>query len=154
MTNKNKGALLNMIKIEYPSGFGPENNLPLDISNSFVFDIPAGYLGEFSCYLGSGLEYAICIYSMASGSKILEEFENFSGHVPNIHNYSQTVYSYLCTGWYKDPSDGKWKQTSRLVTHCMGYTAENFFETSVHFNKVGEPNLFISLALRRINYTK
>ncbi|PFN11078.1 hypothetical protein COJ51_02215 [Bacillus thuringiensis] len=140
-----------MLKIEYPSGFGPENNLPLDTSNSFMFDIPAGYIGTFSSN-GTNKEKAICIYSMSSGSKFLEVLDFINGTVPNIHNNSQMIYSYLCTAWHKDPSEGKWKQTNGLHVRFMGYRSENYYEILVSFTKNGDPYIGLNITLSRINY--
>lgn len=126
-----------MLKIDYPTGYGPENNLPLDVSNSFMVDIPAGYQGTFVNRISGDWEQAICGYSTFSGAKVFQVIgRSEGGTIPSIHNHSQMMYSYLFTGWYKDPAVEQWKQTESLHVDFKGFTGDDNYEFFVRFSGI------------------
>lgn len=111
-----------MLNINYPVKFGPENNIELDISNSFMVEIPPLYSGDISTTLDDHWEQCICLYSMSSGAKVYES-GNFSRKTYHggwyMVNYSQKPLSYLITHWHKrNPPDSStpWYQTGKILT--------------------------------------
>ncbi|KXY46896.1 hypothetical protein MHB70_30205 [Bacillus sp. FSL M7-1020] len=134
-------------RFDYPKGFGPDNSLGLDISNSFMVDIPSGYRGTFTSKIsGSDRQWlqAICIYSMLSGAKV-SELGNYPRRLHTafvIKNNNSETISYLLTGWHKPsdpPTSGiSWQQTGTIGT---SYTdVEDGLEIYITFNQYGDSN--------------
>lgn len=132
---------------DYPKGFGPDNSLDLDISKSFMVDIPSGYKGIFYSQIdGDEPEWqqAICVYSMFSGAKVLE-FGNYSRRnqtAVEIVNKSNQIYSYLITGWHKSSpprAEVSWEQTGNYSTTYTLYTDVTHID--ILFNGYGLENI-------------
>ncbi|WP_405176329.1 hypothetical protein MHI27_11850 [Paenibacillus sp. FSL H8-0261] len=139
--------------IEYPSGYGPDSSVStLDIKNSVVVEVPANYRASIRTdAIGDEprWEQAICINSLSTGAKIWQE-GNY-GREPrqewSIWNYSNSVYSYVISGWHKtSPPDNskQWIQTEIIETK---YFIDDLnpdqreYVTYLVFNRYGVENI-------------
>jgi hypothetical protein len=118
---------MKMIKgFEYQSGFGPNNNLPLDLSISYLIEVPVGYGLSVDSSNHGEWECVSCIYSLQSGAKIWETgnyerapLDGVTYTVWGVSNYSHDTMSFLITAWHKKspPNENEvWHQTPNCTT--------------------------------------
>ncbi|WP_342474697.1 hypothetical protein NST32_05265 [Bacillus sp. FSL L8-0215] len=136
------------MNINYPSGYGPDNSLELDVKKVVVVDIPPGYRGAIDTFFNtseSAWECVTCINSLHSGSKVMQ----FGNHgrsntgVWSLYNESASTLSFLISCWHKKstPNENEpWWQTGNIKS---GYRIDrmgdwNIYYSIYEFNGYGE----------------
>ncbi|WPP26256.1 hypothetical protein [Bacillus subtilis] len=133
------------MNINYPSGYGPDDSLQLDVENVAVVDIFPGYAAHFNPGFKvseDAWECVICVYSLQSGSKIMQ-FGNYRRYSKGMYvkNMSPNTLSFLIGSWHKKsiPNENEpWSQTGKLKALYKIDTESNSKETIFLFNGYGE----------------